>query len=159
MNFSCRILCPCNISSDLVAVSSPRRPRFNPSDFTWDPWWTDWYWSMFFSYCLWLSCADHRFINDQYWWGSTLKGPRSLSLGFYPWFVTWLVTEQKKLLLYFFKVAPQLCSRGWVDPVPDPLLLRKSGSAGNRTRNFWICSQELWPLDHRGDHLRPIPEN
>jgi hypothetical protein len=28
----------------------------------------------------------------------------------------------------------QLYSRGWVDPVPDPLLLRKSGSAGNRTR-------------------------
>jgi hypothetical protein len=37
-----------------------------------------------------------------------------------------------------------------VDPVPDPLLLRKSGSAGNRTRVLWICSQELWPLDHTG---------
>jgi hypothetical protein len=34
----------------------------------------------------------------------------------------------------FFQVAPKLYSRGWVDPVPDPLLLRKSGSAGNRTR-------------------------
>jgi hypothetical protein len=33
----------------------------------------------------------------------------------------------------FFQVAPQFYSRGWVDPVPDPLLLRKSGSAGNRT--------------------------
>jgi hypothetical protein len=31
---------------------------------------------------------------------------------------------------FFFQVAPQLYSRGWVDPVPDPLLLRKSGSAG-----------------------------
>jgi hypothetical protein len=31
---------------------------------------------------------------------------------------------------YFFQVAPQLYSRGWVDPVPDPVLLRKSGSAG-----------------------------
>jgi hypothetical protein len=30
-----------------------------------------------------------------------------------------------------------------VDPVPDPLLVRKSGRARNRT-------QELWPLDHRG---------
>jgi hypothetical protein len=51
---------------------------------------------------------------------------------------------------YFsIQVAPQLSSRGWVDPVPDPLL-RKSGSAGNRTRNLWICSQELWALDHRG---------
>jgi hypothetical protein len=35
---------------------------------------------------------------------------------------------------FFFQAAPQLYSRGWVDPVPDPLLLRKSGSAGNRTR-------------------------
>jgi hypothetical protein len=31
------------------------------------------------------------------------------------------------------QVAPQLYSRGWVDLVPNPLLLRKSGSAGNRT--------------------------
>jgi hypothetical protein len=34
---------------------------------------------------------------------------------------------------FFFQIAPQLYSRGWVDPVPDPLL-RKSCSAGNRTR-------------------------
>jgi hypothetical protein len=54
---------------------------------------------------------------------------------------------------YFsIQVAPQLSSRGWVGPVPDPLLLRKFGSAGNRTRDLWICSQELWPLDHRGCH-------
>jgi hypothetical protein len=52
---------------------------------------------------------------------------------------------------YFFsQVAPQLYSWGGVDPVPDPLLLRKSGSARNRTRDVWTCSQELWPLDHRG---------
>jgi hypothetical protein len=35
---------------------------------------------------------------------------------------------------FFFQVAPQLYSRGWVDPVPDTLLPRKSGSAGNPTR-------------------------
>jgi hypothetical protein len=35
---------------------------------------------------------------------------------------------------FFFQVVPQLYSRGWVDSVPDPLLLRKSDSAGNRTR-------------------------
>jgi hypothetical protein len=35
---------------------------------------------------------------------------------------------------FFFQVAPHLYSRGWVDPVPDPLLLRKFGSAGNRNR-------------------------
>jgi hypothetical protein len=34
-----------------------------------------------------------------------------------------------------------------VDPVPESLLLRKSGSAGNRTRTSG-CDQE--PLDHRG---------
>jgi len=28
-----------------------------------------------------------------------------------------------------------------VDPVPDPLLLRKSGSAGDRTRDLCISSQ------------------
>jgi hypothetical protein len=27
--------------------------------------------------------------------------------------------------------------------VPDPLLLRKPRSAGNRNRDLWICSQEL----------------
>jgi hypothetical protein len=51
---------------------------------------------------------------------------------------------------YFFQVAPQLYSRGWVDPVPDPQLLRKSSRAGNRTRDLLICSQKLWPLDHKG---------
>jgi hypothetical protein len=35
---------------------------------------------------------------------------------------------------FFFQVAPQLYSPDWVDPVPDPLFLGKSGSAGNRTR-------------------------
>jgi hypothetical protein len=35
---------------------------------------------------------------------------------------------------FFFQVAPQLYSRGWVNPVPDPLLHRKYGSAGNRIR-------------------------
>jgi hypothetical protein len=35
---------------------------------------------------------------------------------------------------FFFKVAPQLYSRDWVDSVPDSLLIRKSGSAENRTR-------------------------
>jgi hypothetical protein len=35
---------------------------------------------------------------------------------------------------FFFQVAPQLYSRGWMDPVPDPRLLRESGRAGNRPR-------------------------
>jgi hypothetical protein len=47
----------------------------------------------------------------------------------------------KSLLIYPFKV--------WVDPVPDLLLLRKSGSAGDRTRDLWFSSNEVWSLDHR----------
>jgi hypothetical protein len=39
-----------------------------------------------------------------------------------------------------------------VDPVPDSLL-RQFGSTGNRTRDLWICSQELWTLDHRGGQI------
>jgi hypothetical protein len=35
---------------------------------------------------------------------------------------------------FFFQVAPQLYSRGWVDPVPDPLLPRKCVSAVNRNQ-------------------------
>jgi hypothetical protein len=31
-----------------------------------------------------------------------------------------------------------------------PLLLIRTGRAGNRSRDLWICSQKLWPLDHRG---------
>jgi hypothetical protein len=55
------------------------------------------------------------------------RGQRGGSLRPYSWF-----SRQEPLLLY--QVAPQLYSRGWVDPVPDPLLLF-SGSAGNRTRS------------------------
>jgi hypothetical protein len=66
-------------------------------------------------------------------------------------------TSPRKLILVFstrsryfsIQVAPQLYSRGWVEPIPNPLFLRKSGSAGNRTQDLWICSPELWPLDHR----------
>jgi hypothetical protein len=57
---------------------------------------------------------------------------------------------------YFFQEAPQTYSRGWVDPVPDPLLLRKSESAGNRTQDLWICSQKLWPLDNSHHENYPI---
>jgi hypothetical protein len=30
-----------------------------------------------------------------------------------------------------------------VDPVPGPLLCRKFGSAGNRTQDLWVSSQEI----------------
>jgi hypothetical protein len=44
---------------------------------------------------------------------------------------------------FFFQVAPQLYSLGWVDPVPDTLFLRKSGSAGNRTRTSGTVTTRL----------------
>jgi hypothetical protein len=81
----------------------------------------------------WRSCAN--FCGEVVAW-SVQWIPPVVTLGFLD-----------RSRYYFFQVAPQLSSRGWVDPVPDPLLLRKSGSAGNRTQNLWICSQKLWPLD------------
>jgi hypothetical protein len=56
----------------------------------------------------------------------------------------------------FFQVAPQLYSRDWVDPVPDPLLFSLV-VPGDRTRDLRICSQELWPLDHRTGHYTERP--
>jgi hypothetical protein len=80
----------------------------------------------------WLHCWDYKFTI----WRS--RGPDVGSLD--------------RSRYFLFQVAPQLYSRGWVNPVSDPLLLRKSSSAGNLTPDLWICSQELWPLDHRGGH-------
>jgi hypothetical protein len=49
---------------------------------------------------------------------------------------------------FFFQVAPQLYSRGSVNFVPDPLLLRISGSAGSRT--LTIRPQRQYPSPWRG---------
>jgi hypothetical protein len=46
---------------------------------------------------------------------------------------------------YFLEIAPQLSSQGCVDPIPNPLLLRKFGSAGNRT---WTSG----PVARNPDH-------
>jgi hypothetical protein len=48
-------------------------------------------------------------------------------------------------------VTLQLYARGWVDPVPDPLLLRKSGSAGKRTRTSGSVASNS---DHKSGHIR-----
>jgi hypothetical protein len=42
---------------------------------------------------------------------------------------------------FFFQVVPHLYSRGWVGPVPDPLLLRKSDRTRNRTRTSGSVSR------------------
>jgi hypothetical protein len=49
---------------------------------------------------------------------------------------------------FFFQAAPQLYSRGRIDSIPDPLLLRKSGSAGI----------EPWPLDPSPGTLTTRPQ-
>jgi hypothetical protein len=54
--------------------------------------------------------------------GQRNKSPTVVNFGFLDW------------SCYFLEIAPQLSSRGWVDPVPDLLIFRKSGSAGNRIR-------------------------
>jgi hypothetical protein len=55
---------------------------------------------------------------------------------------------------YFVEKAPQLPSRDLVDPVSDLLLLlRKTGSAGNRNRDLWICRQELTTRPQRQAQL------
>jgi hypothetical protein len=46
---------------------------------------------------------------------------------------------------FLFQVAPYLYLPGWVDSVPDPLLLRKSGSAGNRTRTSGSVARNFDP--------------
>jgi hypothetical protein len=51
---------------------------------------------------------------------------------------------------YFsFKWRLIYAHEGWVDPAPGPLQLRKFGSAGNRTQDHWVSTQELWPLYYR----------
>jgi hypothetical protein len=58
--------------------------------------------------------------------------------------------SRPKPLPFFLQVAPQLYSRGWVDPVTDPLHPRKSGSAGNRIRTSGSVARNS---EHRGGLL------
>jgi hypothetical protein len=55
-----------------------------------------------------------------------------------------------RIRYFSFKELLIHSQKGWVDPVPDPLLLRKSGRSENRTRDLWVSGQELWTLDHSG---------
>jgi hypothetical protein len=50
---------------------------------------------------------------------------------------------------FFFQVAPRLSLRGWVDPIPDPLLLRKYCSAGIRTRDLYLQPGTLTTREQR----------
>jgi hypothetical protein len=45
-----------------------------------------------------------------------------------------------------------------MDPVAETVLLAQSGSAGNRTRDLWDCSQEVLPLDSRGGRSKDAGE-
>jgi hypothetical protein len=48
----------------------------------------------------------------------------------------------------FYSSSPSMMIMRLRDHVPGALLLRKSGSAKDRTRDLWICSQ-LSQLEHR----------
>jgi hypothetical protein len=50
----------------------------------------------------------------------------------------------------FFQVAPQLYSRGWVDPRFRPTTSQKIWKRRESNPDLWICNTEHWPLDHRG---------
>jgi hypothetical protein len=47
--------------------------------------------------------------------------------------------------------SPTVVNLSYLDRISYPLILRKCGSAKNRTWDLWVCSQEFWPLDHRGN--------
>jgi hypothetical protein len=59
---------------------------------------------------------------------------------------------------FFFQIAHYLYSRGWMDPFPDLLLLRKFGSTENGTRTPESVVRN-WPLDHRGGQSVRINKN
>jgi hypothetical protein len=97
--------------------------------------------------------SDHRLLAklvqtfaDRGWHVDSVTDPYGRILGFLD-----------RSRYFFFQVAPQLYSRVWVDPVPDPLLLIKSGSAGNRTRAYGSVTRNPWPLDHRSGHIKFKP--
>jgi hypothetical protein len=82
--------------------------------------------------------------------GSAKFAVRGVSLGQHTGPTAINLSFLGRCLRSFIHVFPQLSCRCWLDPVPNPPLLRKSGRAGNRTRNLLNCSQKLWLLDHRG---------
>jgi hypothetical protein len=52
--------------------------------------------------------------------------------------------------LFVIHVALSCPHKAERNPIPDILLLTTFRSAWNRTRDLWVCSQELRTLDHRG---------
>jgi hypothetical protein len=70
-----------------------------------------------------LSAKLVRTFADRGCHGVSVKNTYGRNLGFIDW-----------SHYFFFQVAPQLYSWGWVDSIPGLLLLWKSGSAGNRNR-------------------------
>jgi hypothetical protein len=102
------------------------------------------------SYCKtpWLLVRKRTIPTERPWRPvklmATFSG-RGMSLCQYNGFPRPLISVSRPEPLLLFQVAPQLSWRGWVDPVPEPLLPRKSGSAGNRTWDLWYSgSLYLW---------------
>jgi hypothetical protein len=95
-------------------------------------------------------------VSQQWLWKTQSSGMwRRVDLGW--------TDVSDKCMASIFRVEKSTSEEpGWAGgcslqyPVPDPLLLRKSGRVGNRTRDLWICSHKLWPLDHRGGKWKQI---
>jgi hypothetical protein len=51
---------------------------------------------------------------------------------------------------FSFQAAPQLSHEAERTPFQSHYYSENVVAPGNWTRNLWVCSQELWPLDHRG---------
>jgi hypothetical protein len=71
-----------------------------------------------------------------------------------PWSAQWIPTAVNFGLLdrsrYFLEIASQLFSRGWVEPVLDPLLVKNLVSPGNEPDTSWSVARNSWLLYHRG---------
>jgi hypothetical protein len=55
---------------------------------------------------------------------------------------------------HYIFFASLIIVTGLRGPSFQTLLLRKSGSAGNGTRDLWVCSQEVRRLDHRSGGVK-----
>jgi hypothetical protein len=108
--------------------------------------WISWPFSPQGTYTDWSTATCRRFLVSAFADRGALRGQRCGSP------TAFNLSFLDRSRYFFFQVASHLSSRGWVDPVPDPLRGKKCGSTGNRPRDILDCCQKLWPLDHRGSH-------
>jgi hypothetical protein len=92
------------------------------------------------NYTDWATAAFSK-VSANFWGWRMPRGRRDGSL----WLYSRLSSQEP--LLFLWSSSSIVLTR--LSESRSRLLI-KSGRAENRTQNLWICSQELWPLDHRG---------